>query len=86
MPCEERLRDWGLFSLEKTLGGPKSSLPTPIRCYWEDGARVFTELHIRRTRDYGHELEQGRFRREVRKSFFFMRTDKPWLKLPREVV
>lgn len=34
-------------------------------------------------RDYGYELEQDRFRPEVRKSLFFMKTVKPW---HREVV
>ncbi|KAK4823844.1 hypothetical protein QYF61_007163, partial [Mycteria americana] len=63
--CEERLRELGLFGLEKRW-----------ICYQENGARLFTIVHGGRTRDNGHRLKLKRFRLAMRQSIFTMRTVK----------
>lgn len=68
----------------------------PSRCFllrgWrEDGAGLYTALHIGRMRDNKHELKQGRFRQDKRRNIFQPEwsawvTPRQGCRLPREAV
>jgi len=85
---EERPRELGLFSVEK--GRLWGELIAAFQCLQgacrKDGDKHFRKAYCDRTKSNGFELNEGRFRLDIKKKFFAIRVVKHWPRLPREVV
>ena len=75
LPYGDRLRELGVFSLEKRRlrGDLLSGLPVLKGGYRKDGEGCFTRACSDRTRGNGCKLKEGRFRLDTRKKFFTVR-------------
>ena len=88
LPCEDRLRELGLFSLEKIKlqGDLYSGLPVLKGGYRKDGEGLLIRGCRDRMRGYGFKWKESRFRLDIRKKFFTVRVVRHWNRLPREAV
>ena len=86
LPCEDRLRELGLFSLEKAARWSDSGCSVSKGGYKKEGYRLFSRVCCDRTRGNGFKLKEGSFRLDTRKKFFIIRVVRHWNRLSRELV
>ena len=85
---EDRLRELGLFSLEsrRLWGDLLAAFYYLKRAYRKAGEGLFIRAGIKRRRENGFKLEEGRFRLGIRKKLFTERVARHWNGLLSKVV
>ena len=87
LSCEERLRELGLFRLQKRIlwGDLTEAFKNVKGGYKKAGEALFTRTCSDRTRGNGFKLKEGRFKLDIRMKFFIMRVVRHWSRLPRKL-
>jgi len=77
----------GLFRLEKRRlwGDPIAGFQYLKGAYRKDGENLLSKACCNRTRSNGFKLRKSRFRLDISRKFFTMRSVKHWNRFPREV-
>ena len=88
LSCEDRLRELGLFSLERRrLQGDLTAAFQHLKGdHKQEGNQLFTRVDNGRTSGIGLKWKEGRFRLAIREKFFTERVVRCWNRLPRELV
>jgi len=88
LPYEDRLRELGLFSLEKRRqwGDLRAAFQYLKRNYRKEGNRLYSRVCGDRTRGNDFSLKAGKYRWDIRKKSFTVRVGRHCNRLPRGVV
>ena len=86
LPFKDRVKELGLFSLEKALRDIIVAFQYLKGTYRKAGEGLHLRAYNSRTRGNGFKVEEGSFRLGIRKKLFTVRVARHWNRLPSEVV